>query len=111
MKNTIKVTIDVKKIETLAGIYEAACAGFEPENEHEHLLFEHVKLMHVKLFDKLRLEQNKYTLTLTSVEALAFVQFWQIIPLALAPYHATIINRLFGEIDKKVKQPKLYAAK
>ena len=90
-------------------LYDAYCDVIEifiPDNEHEDLLLEHAKDLCHRMGKKLLDDQQKYMLTLTSVEALAFIQWWGMIGLEKGSLKQVCVAELIKEIDLGAKSPK-----
>lgn len=88
-------------MEALYTAYVAQEHLFKPENEHEELLLEHVRELLSRLSKQLGNDQEKYTLTLTGTEAMAFLQFWMIVPVERGSLIQVVIHHIIQHIDKK----------
>ncbi len=105
---TIKIKLSANEMEALALAYRHAVAQMELEQKtekytlHETLLLEHAQQLSAKL-DRLHEKgQVKYTLTLTSLEAMAVYQLWQR-PFGLTTYSGNAVRKVYGAIDERHK--------
>lgn len=79
---------------------------YEPENDHEKLLYEHLVEMTHMMEEKLRKEQVQYSMKLTAPASLAFYQIWQQCNQYTDTYSQVIILETIKQIDKTSKAPK-----
>lgn len=104
--NSIKIKMNHNRLEALGQQYELLTDSYEPENAHEHLLFECLVLMRDKIEKMLRAAQLKYTLTLSSLEALAFFQVWNMVDTSHHVYADIVICNIIEVIHKASIDPK-----
>ncbi len=88
------------KIEELYGVFTETLKVFEPKNDHEELLFAHVKSYHHKLKVMVAKEQNTYTLTMSETEAVFFRQVWQYVQVKTSLYRAEIARNMIEVADQ-----------
>ena len=100
---SIRIKVKRRRAEALEEIYKCVISTFVAENEHELLLLEHVRELYYLLFKLLMRNQESYVITLTSSSALALMHFWQLKPMVLNEYAATVVNQTIALIDQKSK--------
>lgn len=94
------------ELEALSMAYESALLQLEQSwsasdyNGHTMLLKEHAVAMAMKLQKMLGRWQEKYTLTLTAVEAMAMYQLWQL-AFDLDAFSGNAVRKIQGIIHQK----------
>jgi hypothetical protein len=77
MDRAVMIKLDHDRTEELCRLYLNLVHNYEADTEHRQLLFAHIKDLHHRLKVMLvRRDQAKYTINLTDMEAIAFVQTW-----------------------------------
>jgi len=100
----LRVKIQRQKLTALYAAYNMLAEAYEPDDEHEALLYEHICELWEYLSRVIGRGNESNTLKLTSVQALAFCQLWN---MEEAPDHyvGTTINRIVADIDRIRKSP------
>lgn len=88
------------ELHALVWLYKKMDAEYAPADRHEQLLFEHMATLKNRLEKMYEKPQKKYTLSFTSVDAMAFTQFWNIEGFKIDTYSALSVGRLIQTIDK-----------
>lgn len=97
----IKVKASNQWLTQLTAAYKEVISQYVPENEHEQLLLECAVAFHERIEKMSLRDQQKFTLNVTAVEAIAFMQLWQSRPVPLKHYMAVAVNQLVAKIDHK----------
>jgi hypothetical protein len=105
-RNEVKIPLSHDRLEAVSFQYSQLLQAYQPENDHDRLLFECMIELSEKIGKTLLRDQGKYTLTLTSREALAFYQLWNQVDLSHDPYSRVIINSMIAEIHKASIDPR-----
>lgn len=103
----IKIALPKQMMQSLNACFYDVFTFMEATNDHERLLYENMGEVWNRIASALRNpEQKKYTLTLSGAEALAWMQFFRLVPLAKGSLEAETVRRVIADIDKISKQPK-----
>ena len=102
----IKYKLTGERLDILTELYEGLLLYYGPANDHQRLLFECAAAMYTRLIKMADKDQQNYTLNLTGVEALAYMQLWTSQPMPVKPYQGVAVDDLIGKIDKSAKQIK-----
>jgi hypothetical protein len=102
-KGLIKVKATFARLEAIYEIYEDLIAVYVPENDHERLLQEHAVAFWHKLEVMMNKRQDVYTMNVSPVEALSFLQLWGSQPMQLDAYAAVLINGVVAKLDNTSK--------
>lgn len=105
MKIELRIKLSRLQVESLYSLYNHFYTEYNPEGEHEKLLYEHLLEMHFKLQGLFNKHQGTYTLPLTATEAIAFFQTWNTIEVHDKLADVTTRN-IIALIDKKAKAPR-----
>lgn len=105
-KQTIRKTLTHDRFQSLYSAYNIICEQFNPENDHEELLYEHAQALRIRLAQMSFIQQKQYTISMDSCEALAFMQLWNMTGTRSASLHHLAITSIIELIDQKSKQPK-----
>lgn len=101
----IKINLDCNELEALKMGYQQAVEQMEHEAQakhytlHETLLLEHAIVLRDRLEKMHKRGQNKYTLSLKPLEAMAIFQLWQR-PFAITTYSGNVVRKVFGKIEE-----------
>lgn len=106
-KQTIRKALTHDRFQALYSAYNVISEQFNPENDHEELLYEHVQAFRLRLAQMAIFQQKQYTITMDSCEALAFMQLWNMTGTNPATLQHLAITSITELIDKKSKQPKI----
>jgi len=104
--NKLKTKLLASWMDALYIGYLSSINAFEPEDAHELLLLEHAREILGRLSTQLLNDQQRYTLTLTGTEALAFLQWWSINPCESGSLIQVVVAELMKKIDLTAKAPK-----
>ena len=102
----IKIKLDGGWYASLHSAYVKAIRQFECHSEHDHLLLEHAQDLCHTMGKKLLDDQTQYTISLTSVEALAYAQWWSVNQLDPSSLEFVTMSKVLGQIDQYSKAPK-----
>jgi len=98
-KRGIRVRVSHQRIEALHEVCGNMIEDFAPGNEHQRLLYEYMQELHHRLRGMLREEQYMHTLVLTSSEAAAFYQLWQMLDIRKDKYATIIVDSLIQKMS------------
>lgn len=104
--NKLKIKLLHSWLEALCIAYMKAINSFQPEDPHEELLLEHAREIMATLSTRALADQAHYNITLTGTQAMAFLQFWMLIPLERGSLAQVTVSKIIAAIDRKSKQPK-----
>ncbi|MBS1740705.1 MAG: hypothetical protein JST88_09210 [Bacteroidetes bacterium] len=98
----IKIKLTRHRVEALYMGYQRIMAEAAGNlcDDHEQLLLELAITMRHRLADMLKSDREKYTIVLTSVEALAFVQLWAAVPTERGSLICVTVASFIEQIDK-----------
>ncbi len=102
-KPIVKVKLKHDWLSALQVQYFNTINAFVSETEHDELLNEHAAEIHARLMKLLGKEQHNYTVELTSTQAMAFMQYWMMIPVPAGTLQQVTISKIIQAIDKKAK--------
>lgn len=100
MDNGVQIKLNPKELLAHKTLYEHVIANYAPANTHEQLLFEHAASLCRRLKKMAEKRQQGYSLRLTGIEALAYMQMWDIGDIEMDNYNGYLICRIVETIDK-----------
>lgn len=102
MAEQVKIRLRYQQIEALYNLYRVELL-YEPTAEpHAQLLREHLVALYDRLYNLASKDhQERFTINLSPVEALAFWQYWGNINLTAQPYDDLLVRNIISQIDKK----------
>lgn len=98
-KRAIRIRITHERLEALCTICSEMTGDFAPQNEHGHLLREYLRELHHKLQKMLERKQEKYSLSLTGTESIAFYQLWNMLDIKHDQYANVIVNSIIARLS------------
>lgn len=93
-------------IKALYKAYVDKLHSFTPDSDHETLLQVHSLAMCRSLRAMLTKDQTVYSFGFTGPEALAFMQWWGIVPVILGTLEHVTINQVIAAVDQVAKKPR-----
>jgi hypothetical protein len=100
MKHNIRLRINRQRTEALHEICDEMLEEFKPVDAHHQLLKEYLSELREKLTAMLVRDQDLYTLMLTSAEALAFYQLWNLLDISHDKYATIIVDGLMRKMSR-----------
>lgn len=98
-KRTVRVRISHDRLEALHQLCTEMKNEFTPENEHGRLLKEYMLELEHRLKNMADRNQERYTLNLTSAEAIAFYQLWNMLDIRYDKYANVIVGNLIDKMS------------
>jgi len=104
----IKIKLTISELRELLKVYGKYIPLYEPANEHEDLLFEHMVFQYyhlLRIYNRVApaaTAKKRYTWNLHSRDALAFYQVWQTVDLladSSDSYASVIVCNVIAAID------------
>src|ERR1043166_358578 len=88
--------------------YVTRLHDFQPENDHQKLLQVHAldTCQDIKGSLFLKPDQTEYTIGFTGPEAVAFVQWWALMPVMIGTLGQVAIAQVIAAIDQVAKRPR-----
>lgn len=102
-----KIKITIKQANALLSACLSQSIYFTPQDQHEQLLLEHVRELLLLLEKHSNEERKNITLKLSPASALAFLQFWCLVPMEAGSLPQVTIANILYCIDQQSKQPKM----
>jgi hypothetical protein len=100
-KGILKLKVIGTQLAELCKVYDQLLTEYRPENPHEQLLLECAAAFRHRVRQFVEKEQEKYTLPISGIEAIAFMQLWASQPIHVPPYGSVVISSIIGKIDSK----------
>lgn len=97
-KRSIGIRISNQRLEALLDVCNVVLGNFFPIDDHQSLLREYLRELQHKLLSMAKKEQELYTLTLSSTEAMAFYQLWQVMNIKHDKYATVIVSTMLAKI-------------
>lgn len=98
-KRCIRLRISHQRLEALHEICTEMLEEFKPDSSHRQLLHEYMQELHHRLREMLGRNQDLYTLLLTSPEAVAFYQLWNMLDIRHDKYAELIVDNLLKKMS------------
>jgi hypothetical protein len=95
-KRSIGICISHQRLEALSEVCSSVLRNLRPVDGNGLLLREYIRGLQHKLWSMAREAQETYTLSLTSDEAMAYNQLWQLQGVKDDKYTAIIIGAMFN---------------
>ncbi len=99
-----QVKLPLQMMQALYRAYVDSVHHFHTSTEHDQLLLVHSKAMSRMLRDRLENNRTKYSFGFTEAEALAFIQWWQMVPVMVGTLEQVAIAEVIQVIDLVAKR-------